>query len=718
MSAARAIIWLFACLLFVLAGVDVRADSKAIDLRGAIQSCLGEGGTYLGCYQLFADGDEQALSSCCVVGSGRQTPSFMSCEDMCYLDASLASTACVQSSFVDSACMARVDAALAACLLRCDGSALPLADFPPCEELCVDEADAVEAECRMSGGTAADCVLVGDDALATCLADRCVREPTCADQCGEDGAVVYDACMGDPGATHETCLEVARGVVAVCQSNQCSPYVDVPDSNHPDAMARPALPGPMEQVDAADGLPDLVTMRLSSWAPDEGSGDLFQGEYVQYQGGSFGRQDLFFRLDLAFWGVVNPPGPMGAQLYEPTLYGPSPVYGFVEIDMDDDVSTGGEIDAPGFRYLGNVSRFGGLVMREAFQDRVARSYADLDDDPWTSPSVERHGEEFHLALLGSQFGNSDIVRLRGNDNWLFEAGETWRLYGPFFHRAHGYRDFTFMEGPDGDGEYMPTCVLQFEHDADSDMTIVTLLFPLTNAAAANLVDEMPQSENADAWDQTSVSEALWDLRFAALFLRQYGGGFFGEDLIAGWAFREPSAYLDPQRWRPTALLGTASPVADDQGLSMIWSDVCPNVVLGDVDGSGEADDADLAITAAFVDQYDATDGVMDGFVLIPGFPLNFHLYDVDYDGVVSYMERPMAHPRWDSKKAGDLDRDFDIDLEDFAVFQMCYGASPLPLICLAVDYDENQVIDGTDFLGLMDLFAGPDSRFDVMPETP
>ncbi|UCE61800.1 MAG: hypothetical protein JSU63_08645, partial [Phycisphaerales bacterium] len=145
-------------------------------------------------------------------------------------------------------------------------------------------------------------------------------------------------------------------------------------------------------------------------------------------------------------------------------YGDHPVYGFVEIDMDADVWTGGELFAPEYRYLGNVVRFGGNVLHPEFLDRVALDGSAFDDDFLTPPFVERHGEEFHLALIGGQFGAGDIVEVAGDDDGIFEEGETWNIRGPFFHRAHGYELFSFVEGGRYPGEYAPDADLQFRHD--------------------------------------------------------------------------------------------------------------------------------------------------------------------------------------------------------------------------------------------------------------
>lgn len=241
-----------------------------------------------------------------------------------------------------------------------------------------------------------------------------------------------------------------------------------------DAMPRPMDPGAVLPFDAdAHRLIDLRDIVIGTWVPDDPAADLFTG--------GFGADGEFLRLDLALDGLVNPPGSADPFAFEPFKYGDHPVYGFIEIDMDGDVWTGGELAAPEYRYLGNVVRFGGNVLLPTFTDRVALDGSAFDGAFLTSPFVERHGEEFHLALIGGQFGFGDIEQIVGDDDGVFEEGETWNIRGPFFHRAHGYELFSFMEGGRYAGEYAPDSDLQFRHDPIDDVTYLSLVLPLTRA---------------------------------------------------------------------------------------------------------------------------------------------------------------------------------------------------------------------------------------------
>ncbi|MBU0717613.1 MAG: hypothetical protein KJ749_05130, partial [Planctomycetes bacterium] len=224
-------------------------------------------------------------------------------------------------------------------------------------------------------------------------------------------------------------------LVAVESVPAQSAFVTRPDRRF-DATPRVTDPGADTPFDpAAHRLIDLRELTVGSWAPDDPGSDLFSGEYAT--------DGDFLLLDLIVDGLVNPPGDADPLDFDPFRYGDHPIYGYVEIDMDDDVWTGGELDAPQYRYLGNIVRFGGKASRSAFGNRMALEGADFDDNFLTPPFVERHGEEFHLALLGWQFGWSDIAEILGDGDGTFDEGETWIIEGPFFHRAHGYEPFSF-----------------------------------------------------------------------------------------------------------------------------------------------------------------------------------------------------------------------------------------------------------------------------------
>ncbi|MFH0982118.1 MAG: dockerin type I repeat-containing protein [Planctomycetota bacterium] len=60
--------------------------------------------------------------------------------------------------------------------------------------------------------------------------------------------------------------------------------------------------------------------------------------------------------------------------------------------------------------------------------------------------------------------------------------------------------------------------------------------------------------------------------------------------------------------------------------------------------------------------------------------------------------------------AGDFDMDVDIDLRDFAFFQICFtgdGGGPLGSGCQTFDFDSDTDVDLADFRGFLGVFTGP-----------
>lgn len=462
-----------------------------------------------------------------------------------------------------------------------------------------------------------------------------------------------------------------------------------------DAVHRPTDPlmsAPFSGT--AENLVELLSMSIGRWQPSMPTGDLFEGNHAT--------DGTFVRIDLSLLGLVNPPGPIQPANYAPYNYGPLPIYGFIEVDMDGDVWTGGEVDAPEYRYLANIARFGGRPAEPAFLDRVLVDSSTMDESLSTPPYFERHGEEFHLALLGSVFTPADITVLAGNTNTIFEPGETWLLTGSFFHRAHAFEPFSFVQGGAHAGEYAPECRLRFHHDLAEDRTLISLVVPLTQEGAGQMRGEPPEPLNQDPTDHSSVLEALFDLHLSALFLEGSPGGPPAEQLILEWAEKDPWMHLDPAGWRVTALIGTAYPSPPPSGTLYLWTDAYPNVVLGDIDGSGSRTGQDSQPIASYIAANDALDGVTDGRVVLPGFASAFMLFDLNYDGEVSQHDLAygMSQP--------DADSDGDVDLEDFSQLQRCFGELwPLTNGCVTLDLTGSQRIGLDDYLEFEAAMTGP-----------
>lgn len=410
-------------------------------------------------------------------------------------------------------------------------------------------------------------------------------------------------------------------------------------------------------------LPDVIEMRLGAFMPGNPAVSLFAGAWVSGGG--------FMRFDVVLDGLINPPGPLAFAdqwpQYDPYRHGPNPIYGWIEFDMDADEDTGGELSDLRRRYLGNVARFGGLPSESRFANRAARRDHDLDSSLSTPPFVERSGEEFHIAFLGERIDTIQvIVEGPDGDPEIFEAGETWILTGEFFHRAHAFEDFAFscVSRP---GKYEPVVSMRFEHDIPGDRTTISLVYPLTNTAAA--MSQLPpgQVEPNDGCtdNQNSIEEALEDLHFSALFADPFDRLQPEFELIAGWEFNMVAAHLDPAAWRLCGLVGSAYAAKQPGYARFVWSDVWPDPRIGDVNGDGEVDALDLAEGIGFIAQHDGeptfdTDGDSEnGSITWQGYARGFSVLDTNYDGIADSSDAVIL---------GDMDLSLVIDFDDVADF--------------------------------------------------
>ncbi len=437
-------------------------------------------------------------------------------------------------------------------------------------------------------------------------------------------------------------------------------------------------------------------MTIGTWHAPRPAVDVFEGVFAV--GGQF------VRLDLELGGLVNPPGSTDPLWFDPFAYGDHPVYGFVEVDIDADNETGGELDAPEYRYLGSIVRFGGHPSDEVFHERVALDASAFDGIWNTEPQVERSGEEFHLALLGHLFGTIDIVEIAGNGDFVFDAGETWNIEAPWFHRAHGYESFSLASGGAVAGEYAPPSYARFRHDPSADTTIVSVVFPLTNLGSSLMREETVQPNNSDPSDQASVLEALVDLATSAAFLDMFPTGRPEEEIIIDWYEKDPESFLDPTQWRMTALLGSSYTAPDPAGEFFVWSDAHPDVIRGDVNGENGANDDDRKIIGEHILEFDAADGSPDGMVTILDFATDFSVFDVNHDGYVNDVDTLLV------SVPGDLDADDDADFADFQRMQTCFSGSGIGYtdpLCSLADLDADGDVDAHDVKQYQQVLTGP-----------
>jgi hypothetical protein len=425
-----------------------------------------------------------------------------------------------------------------------------------------------------------------------------------------------------------------------------------------DAVIRRTNTGNNGPINPAGTLPDLVRVSLASWEPLNPVADPYTGQVIPSGTGHI------FRLQVVFKGLINPPGPLGIGTggeFDPYRFGPSPVYGFLEVDIDDDIDTGGVFDAAArFRYLANVGRFGRRPLGP-IGTRVANSADDYDSNFYSDPQYERSGSDFDLVLCGC--GNVTVISEGGNGNGLFDPGETWIVRGRFFQRAAGYECASGAFGGSALGRYDPLVNLRFSHDADANETTITLVYALDMTGAAMLTGQSQQPVNYNAGDHTSVLEGIQDVIDHAHTL---GGPCF--ELAHRWDGRQASQYLRPDLWGVRALFGTT--FSQQQDALYVWTDTGMNETPGDLNGDGTAGASDRALVQSAIAQMDGgprdADGTVNGSVQVVGPGPNFNIHDVTGDMFINSADVTFyCYP--------DCNGDGQLTLSDFGCFQTKFG---------------------------------------------
>jgi hypothetical protein len=488
---------------------------------------------------------------------------------------------------------------------------------------------------------------------------------------------------------------------------------------HPD----PAGDAALRRTDAGnDGmvpvghLPDVRRVTLSGWCPAS-SADHFSGASVS------GHAAHTFRLDIDFCGLVNPSGPvgLGGEGFDPLSYGPCPVVGFFELDIDDEQNTGGELIGEATQHvLANVARFGGIPY-DIDLDRVAASADDYDFDFSSDPQFERSGNDFTLVFCGCE--RPEIVSREGGDlDDVFEEGETWIIRGRFFERARGYAPASSIFGGSDFGFYDPVVNLRFSHSIIDDVTTVSLVFALDMAGAATLTGQPEQPIDSIielGGNHASIEEAVSDLI-------QASGQNWGDPVRAylrGWRDQDSDDNLDPTDWAVRFIVGT--PYIMECESLYAWTDVGIDVTPGDFNGSGSASSYDKSIFEDALTELDGGprdgDGLVNGRVEIIDFGYNFSLFDVNNDGVIDCLDIddcPVICPG-DLSGASDPNDpaygvpDGVVDGSDFFFYLDQFVAGNVMAADLTGSSDPNDpsygvpdgVIDGADFFVYLDLFV-------------
>lgn len=465
---------------------------------------------------------------------------------------------------------------------------------------------------------------------------------------------------------------------------------------------------PTGSVDASSHrIPDILAYQLGNWRPNDANDDLYEG--------CWDPNANFFRFDIAFNGLVNPPGfVMPGNSYDPYKYGPNPVFGFVEFDMDNKVNSGGEVDAPQNRYLGNVARFGGVPNVARLADRVAKSHDDLDGVQDTPPHVERSGEEFHIALLGRVICDNEncdgIIIITGDDDCEFEMNEVWVVPGRWLHRAHGYEQYS---GAGGDGQYEPVLDLRIASIPEENKTVMSIVYPLNNVASAAMTDDPGvEGANGDDQDQNSIEEALIDLEISAANVSN------APPIIADWASQSAADFLDSEAWHVNASVGMAYVSNGPPSARFAWTDIVRGPVPGDFNADGLVTMLDVSLLDGFIQENDGDPSAdedqnnANASVDIIDFGPNFSVYDLNYDGIVDINDKCAMNV------LGDMNRDLNVNIDDVSGFVRALlgqSAIPAPGLCPIGsvgdmvergDFDRDGTINGGDIRGFLETLTG------------
>ncbi|MCA9304150.1 MAG: hypothetical protein KC996_08515 [Phycisphaerales bacterium] len=429
---------------------------------------------------------------------------------------------------------------------------------------------------------------------------------------------------------------------------------------------------------------DLLSVSVRGWIPSSPTTDLYSG--------SFENDDAdFVRIQMVLAGLVSPPGPLGFNGlgYNPYQFGDRPIFGFIGLDIDHQKNSGGELmPMAQYQYLANVGRFG-LSPSGSIADRMVRDGDDVNSNFYSGPQFERSGAEFSLAFCGC-FATT-IVSQDGDMDSFFDSGETWEISGRFFERMQSFIPLGGTFGGSEFGSFDPLVELRFEHDAWTDETTVTLVFPITNHGAALAAGESDQPLDGSLLNHTSLEEAIDDLILGA----DFASGSLSV-LVDEWTGQHVDDYRQPDRWEITALLGSAS-TTDHGFASYIWTDTGFDELTGDFNLDGFIDGLDTITFTDYIDEHDGGsedgDGAVNGEVAVIDFGSEFNFFDLDYDGVVSMADLPNEPCPADFTGEGTLD-----------IFDVFAFLDAFNLGDLRADFTGDTLFDIFDVFAFLDAF--------------
>ncbi|RMH25841.1 MAG: hypothetical protein D6693_08180 [Planctomycetota bacterium] len=446
----------------------------------------------------------------------------------------------------------------------------------------------------------------------------------------------------------------------------------------------------------ANALPDIVSLSIVPWAPTDPATDLYTGQEVPAAGADF------FRLDLVFQGLFNPAGLLVPFL--PDGLGPRPVFTVVEIDLDNNPDSGGELEPLARdRLLGNVGRFGALP-RGVLGARAATSRADYDNVFGFGREFERSGIDMALVLCGC--APIDNVVEEGNLNGIMEAGETMTLTGPFLERFRALEPYSGVFGTFS-GAYAPVVDVRHRHDIKTDQTTITLVYPLTHAGSAAMRGEPVEPLDFNVSNQNSILEMLTTtISDASGCCANIGNDPAAVTLSQPWQFlnwQDPAAlvarasqHLDPTQWRATVIAGTAYttiPFLDPY----VWTDIGGDVRFADFDHDGvlTANDEiqfNAELAAADGDPARDADLTANGIVVIPTPNLDFELADLNGDGFVDAADSAVL-----SATRADLNGDGRVSGSDITFILAAFG----PCTLCPADLNNDGVVNGSDITNIL-----------------
>ncbi len=422
---------------------------------------------------------------------------------------------------------------------------------------------------------------------------------------------------------------------------------------HTDSGSNGVLPPSFEPI-------DLLRVECTGWSTPTPQTDPYNGYEDE-------NADLM-RIKIVFAGVVSPPGPLGigeaGGQFDPLRYGNRPVYGAIELDIDDQKNSGGELgDLARLRYLANVGRFG-KTPPGSIAERVAIGGDDFDGNFWAGRQFERSGAEFAFVMCGCWVPT--IMSEGVGANGVFDSGETWIVHGRFFERVQSFASLSGLFGGSQFGLFDKTVDVRWSHDEDKDETAIELVYPLTMAGAAMLTGEPEQQINLSLFDHTSIAEAVCDIIESA----EFASGPV-EELIDQWRNEDFEDFLEPVAWRVTALVGTAYTVQEPDA-RFVWTDTGFDEQLGDIGGDGAANEFDTTEVLAFITAEDGglndCDGTTDGAVAICDVAENFSIFDFNNDGVVDSCDASTLG------RGANLNQDHALDFFDVALFLTWFSA--------------------------------------------